>query len=107
MRSRRNQLLCRTEDVRTIPEEDVNTDKWRTETPPGIGNMGGRSQKEIMQGGEMSMQLAGERDGENNENRLETRIVKLEEQTKWMYDNMIAATESNEPNTWDKGTPWR
>ena len=39
-----NQLWCRTEDVRTIPGEDVNTDRWRTETPPGIGNMGGQSQ---------------------------------------------------------------
>ena len=66
--------------------------------------MGGRSQKEIMQGGVTSKQLADERDGENNEIRLQARIVKLEEQTKWMYDKMMAAAE---PNTWDKGIPWR
>ena len=98
MRSRRNQLWCRTEDVRTIPQEDVNTDRWKIETPPGIGDMGGQSQKETVQGGEMSKQLAGERDGENDENRLEARIAKLEEQTKWMYDKMMAAAE---PNIWD------
>ena len=80
-RSRRNQLWCRTEDVRTIPEGDANTDRWRIKTPPGIEDVGGRSQKEIIQGGEMSKQLAGERDGENNEDRLEARVVTLEEQT--------------------------
>ena len=79
MRSRRNELWCRTEDVSTIPEADVNIDRWRKETPPEIGNMGGRSQEEIIQVGEMSKQPTGERNGENNENRLEARIVKLEE----------------------------
>ena len=70
----------------------------------GIGNEGERSQKEVIQGGEMSKQSAGERDGESNENKLEAQIVKLEEQTKWMYDKMTAAAE---PSTWDKGFPWK
>ena len=83
---KKNQLWCRIEDVRTIPEEDVNTDRWRTETPPGTGNMGGQSQKENMQGGEMSNPSTGERDGESNENRLEARIVKLEEQSGCMIE---------------------
>ena len=89
MRSRRNHHWCRTEDVRTITEGDANTDRWKIEIPPGIGDAGGRSQKEIIQGGEMSKQLAGERDGENNENRLEARIVKLEEQTKCEHHTLL------------------
>ena len=40
--------------------------------------------KEVVHGGEMSKQSAGERDGESNEDKFETRIMKLEEQTKWM-----------------------
>ena len=104
MRARRSQHWCRTEDVRTITEEDTNTDRWKIETPPEIGNEGERSRKEVIQGGEMSKQSAGERDGESNENELEAQIVKLEEQTKWMYDKMTAAAE---PSTWDKGIPWK
>ena len=93
MRARRSQHCCRTEDVRTITEEDTNTDRWKIETPAGIGNDGERSPKEAIQCGEMSKQLACERDGESNENKLEARIVKFEEQTKWMYDKMTAAAE--------------
>ena len=59
----------------------MNTDKWRIETPPGISEQ------------------------EYNEDKLETRVTKLEEQTKWMYDRMTAtATESS---TWNRGIPWR
>ena len=63
MRARRSQHWCRTEDVRTITEEDTNTDRWKIETPLEIGNEGERSQKEVIQGEEMSKQSAGERDG--------------------------------------------
>ena len=104
MRARRSQHWCRTEDVRTITEEDTNADRWKIGTPPGIGNEGERSQKEVIHGGEMSKQPAGERDGESNEDKLETRIMKLEEQTKWMYDRMTAAAE---PSTWNRGIPWK
>ena len=38
----------------------------------------------------MSKQSAGERDEESNEDKLEARVMKLEEQTKWMYDRMTA-----------------
>ena len=41
----------------------------------------------------------------NNENKLETRVTKLEEQTKWMYDRMTA--EAAESSTWNRGTSWR
>ena len=37
---------------------------------------------------------------ESNENKLEVRIMKLEEQTKWMYDRITAAAE---PSTWNRG----
>ena len=45
LRERRSQQWCRTEDVRTIKEGDMNTDRWRIETPPGIGNEEERAQK--------------------------------------------------------------
>ena len=104
MRARRSQHWWRTEDVRTIREEGTNADRWKIGTPPGIGNEGERSQKEVIHGGEMSKQSAGERDGESNEDKFETRIMKLEEQTKWMYDRMTAAAE---PSTWNRGIPWK
>ena len=50
LRARRSQHWCRTEDVRTIKEGDMNTDRWRIETPPGIGNEEERSQKEVTHG---------------------------------------------------------
>ena len=60
---------------------DVNTDKRKIETPPGISKQ------------------------ECNEDKLETRVKKIEEQTKWMYDRMtVAAAESS---TWNRGIPWR
>ena len=68
---------CRTEDVRTINEGDMNTDRWKIDTPPGIGN--GKQ--------------------ECNEDKLETRVMRLEDQTKWMYDRMTAAAE---PSTWNR-----
>ena len=80
LRERRSQQWCRTEDVRTIKEGDVNTDKWRIETPPGISKQ------------------------ECNEDKLDSRITKLEEQTKWMYDRMMAAAA--ESSTWNRGIPW-
>ena len=72
---RRSQQWCRTEDVRTIKEGDINVDRRRIETPPGINEQ------------------------ECNENRLETRVTKLEEQTTWMYDRMTA--EAAESSTWN------
>ena len=66
---------CRTEDVRTINEGDMNTDRWEIETPPGIGN-----------------------------GKQECRVMRLEDQTKWMYDRMTAAAE---PSTWNRGIPWK
>ena len=81
LRERRSQLWCRTEDVRTMKERDVNTDKWRIETPLGISKQ------------------------ECNEDKLETRVTMLEEQTKWMYDRMTAAAA--ESSTWNRGIPWR
>ena len=81
LRERRSQQWCRTEDVRTIKEGDMNTDKWTIETPPGISKQ------------------------ECNEDKLETRVTKLEEQTKWMYDGMTAAAA--ESSTWNRGIPWR
>ena len=80
LRERRSQHWCRTEDVRTIKEGDMNTDRWKIETPPGISKQ------------------------ECNEDKLETRVTRLEEQTKWMYDRMVAAAE---PSTWNRGIPWR
>ena len=72
LRERRSQQWCRTEDVRTIKEGDMNTDRWRIETSLGIGKQ------------------------ECNEDKLETRVTKLEEQTKWMHDRMTAeAAESS------------
>ena len=102
LRARRSQHWCRTEDVRTIKEGDMSADRWKIGTPPGIGNEEERSQKEVIHGGEMSKQSAGERDEESNEDKLETRVIRLEEQTKWMYDRMTA-----EPSTWNRGIPWR
>ena len=81
LRERRSQQWCRTEDVRTIKEGDMNTDRWRIETPLGI----------IKQ--------------ECNEYKLEAQVTKLEEQTKWMYDRMTAAEA--ESSTWNRGIPWR
>ena len=95
---------CRTEDVRTIKEGDMNADRWKIGTPPEIGNEEERLQKEVIHGGEMNKQSTGERDEESNEDKLETRVMRLEEQTKWMYDRMTAAAE---PNTWNRGIPWR
>ena len=45
LRTRRSQFWCRTEDVRTIPEDDMNADKWKAAAPPGIGDTNDRSQK--------------------------------------------------------------
>ena len=50
MRARRSQHWCRTEDVRTITEEDTNADRWKIGTPPGIGNEGERSRKGVVHG---------------------------------------------------------
>ena len=47
LRERRSQQWCRTEDVRSIKEGDMNTDRWRIETPPGIGNEEERAQKGV------------------------------------------------------------
>ena len=55
---------------------DVNTDKWRIESPPGISKQ------------------------ECNDDKLETRITKLEEQTRWMYDRMTATAA--ETSTWNR-----
>ena len=55
LRERRSQQWCRTEDVRTIKEGDINADRRRIETPPGINEQ------------------------ECKENRLETRVTKFEE----------------------------
>ena len=77
---RRSQQWCRTEDVRTIKEADINVDRRKIETPPGINEQ------------------------ECNVNILETRVM-LEEQTKWMYDRMTA--EAAESSTWNIGTSWR
>ena len=76
----------------------MNPDRWKAETPPGIADTTERPQNEIAQGGEMNKQLADE---ERGGSMLETRIMKLEEQTKWMYDRMAAA----EASTWGKGVP--
>ena len=59
----------------------MNADRRRIETPLGINKQ------------------------ECNEDRLETRITKLEERTKWMYDRMTA--EAAESSTWSRGTSWR
>ena len=93
LRRRRSQQWCRTEDVRTIKEGDMNTDRWRIETPPGIGNEEERAQKGLAHNKQ-----------EYNEDKLETRVTRLEEQTKWMYDRMTAAAE---PSSWNRGIPWR
>ena len=79
LRERRSQQWCRTEDVRTIKEGDMNTDRWRIETPPGIGNEEERAQKGVTHNKQ-----------EYNEDKLETRVTRLGEQTKWMYDRMTA-----------------
>ena len=71
----------------------MNTDRWKIETPPGIGNEEERSQKEVTHGKQ-----------ERNEDKLETRVMRLEEQTKLMYDRMTAAAE---PSTWSRGIPWK
>ena len=94
LRERRSQQWCRTEDVRTIKEGDMNTDRWRIETPPGIGNEEERAQKGVTHNKQ-----------EYNEDKLETRVTRLEEQTKWMYDRMTAAAA--EPSSWNRGIPWR
>ena len=94
MRERRSQQWCRTEDVRTIKEGDMNNDRWRIETPPGIGNEEERAQKGVTHNKQ-----------EYNEDKLETRVTRLEEQTKWMYDRMTAG--ATEPSSWDRGIPWR
>ena len=101
MRARRSQHWCRTEDVRTIKEGDMSADRWKIGTSPVIGNEEGRSQKEVIHGGEMSKPAGGK---ESNEDKLEARIMKLEEQTQWMYDRMTAAAE---PSTWNRGIPWK
>ena len=47
-------------------------------------------------------QSTGERDDESNEDKLETRVMRLEEQTKWMYDrmrNQAHGTEAFHGNT--------
>ena len=93
LRERTSQQWCRTEDVRTIKKEDMNTDRWRIETPPGIGNEEERAQKGVTHNKQ-----------EYNEDKLETRVTRLEIQTKRMYDRMTAAAE---PSSWNKGIPWR
>ena len=95
MRSRRNQLWCRTEDVRTISEGNMSIHRWKIETQPAIGNMaqGGQPQKRSTQGGETThKQPTDKREEEDNENGLESRIMK---------------PESSGSNMWDKGIPWR
>ena len=93
LRARRSQHWCRTEDVRTIKEGDMNTDRWKIETPPGIGNEEEKSQKEVTHGKQ-----------ECNEDKLETRVMRLQEQTQWMYDRMTAAAE---PSTRNRGITWK
>ena len=78
----------------------MNADRWKAEAPPGIGDTNERSQNKTARGGEMNKQSADE---EREGSKLETRVTKLEEQTKWMYDRMAAA----EASTWGKGVPWR
>ena len=80
----------------------MNADRWKIGTQPATGNEEERSQKEVIHGGEMNKQLTGERDEESNEDKLETRVMRFEEQTK--YDRMTAAAE---PSTWNRGIPWR
>ena len=94
LRERRSQQWCRTEDVRTIKEGDMNTDRWRTETPPWIGNEEERAQKGV-----------AHNEQEYNEDKLGTRVTRLEEQTKWMYDRTAAAAA--ERSSWNRGIPWR
>ena len=94
LRERRSQQWCRTEDVRTIKEGDMNNDRWRIETPPGIGNEEERAHKGVTHNKQ-----------EYNEDNLETRVTRLEEQTKWMYDRMTAAAA--EPSSWNRGISWR
>ena len=100
LRARRSQFWCRTEDVRTIPEDDLNADRWKAEAPPRIGDTNERSQNKTARGGEMNKQSADE---EREGSKLETRVTKLEEQTKWMYDRVAAA----EASTWCKDVSWR
>ena len=71
------------------------------ETKDSIQHEGERSQKEAVHSGEMSKQSAGERGGESNEDKLETRIMKLDDR---MYDRLTAAAE---PSTWNRGIPWK
>ena len=53
----------------------MSTDRWKIETPPGIGNMtqGRQPQKESTQGGEIAFKQSakGEREEEDNEGGLE------------------------------------
>ena len=60
LRARRSQFWCRTEDVRTIPEDDMNADRWKAEAPPGIGVTNERSQNKTARCGEMNKQSADE-----------------------------------------------
>ena len=78
----------------------MNVDSWKAEAPPGIGDTNERSQIKTARGGQMSKQSADE---EREGSKLETRVTKFEEKTKWMYDRMAAA----EASTWGKGVPWK
>ena len=69
LRARRSQFWCRTEDVGTIPEDDMNADRWKAEAPPGIGDTNERSQNKTARGGEMNKQSADE---EREGRKLET-----------------------------------
>ena len=82
----------------------MNTDRWKIGTPPGIGNEEERSQKEVAH----SKQSTGERDEERNEDKLETRVMRLEEQTKWMYDRGIPWRYEDEGDEWQRweGSWW-
>ena len=70
----------------------MNTDSWRIETPPGIGNEEERAQKGVTHNKQ-----------EHNEDKLETRVTMFEEQTKLMYDRITAT----EPSSWNRCIPWR
>ena len=71
LESKKKSTLVQDRYVRTIKERDMNTDRWKIETPPGIGNEEERSQKEVTHGKQ-----------ECNEDKLETRVMRLEEQKK-------------------------
>ena len=61
--ARGSQFWCRTKDVRTIPEDDMNADRWKVEVLPRIGDTNERSLSKTARGGEMNKQSADEERG--------------------------------------------